>query len=244
MLQRYGLIVAALGASACASTAASSSETPPPNASRSAPLPMESVEDQMHEQFAALKKVQDALIQGDLAAARSHGAVLQRLTAEGVLGSWEERMRFVRARADLLVAAESPAEARHIATDLATYCADCHMVEADEALFAPGPQPVDDGTVRGRMARHAWAADALWLAIIAPSEDPWRDGLRVIAEPPPPPELLSADPARHADYARLGSRLTDLARRSANLPGQGDRAEAFADIIDVCAACHAISRPR
>lgn len=205
---------------------------------------MTTVDKHMHEQFVALREVQRALIMGDLTAARRHGEALQNLTAEGDPGPWEERMSFVRARADLLVDAETPAAARRITADLATYCADCHMVDADESAFIPGPQPPDDGTLASRMARHQWAADALWLGLLAPSAKPWRDGLAVMAAPPAAPAEISADPTRHADFERLGQRLVDLASRAGPLPGQGDRAEAFAEIIDVCAACHAISRPR
>ena len=224
--------------------APASPDTPPPGAARSAPMPMESVHDQMHDQFVALKGVHSALIAGDLATARRHGADLQRLTASGDLGSWEDRVSFVRARADELVAAETPGAARRVATNLATYCADCHMVEAKESVFVAGPMPDDDGSLRARMARHEWAAESLWLGLIAPSSDRWREGLTVIAAPPAAPEAISADPARRADFARLGQRLSDLSKQAAPLPGQGDRAEAFADIMDVCAACHAISRPR
>jgi hypothetical protein len=122
-----------------------SPEAPPPGASRSAPMPMESVHDQMHEQFVAVKGVHSALIGGDLATARRYGTELQRLTASGELGAWEDRISFVRERADRLVAAETPAAARRVATELATYCADCHMFEAKESLFVAGPTPADDG---------------------------------------------------------------------------------------------------
>ncbi len=223
--------------------APASPETPPPGAARSAPMPLESVNDQMHDQFAAMKGVHTALIAGDLATAKRHGADLQRLTATGELGAWEARISFVRERADLLVAAETPAAARRVATELATYCADCHMFNAAESLFVAGPLPDDDGSLRVRMARHQWASESLWLGLIAPSSDRWREGLAVIASPPAEPESIGADPVRRADFERLAQRLADLAKQAAPLPGQGDRAQALADIMDVCAACHVMSRP-
>jgi cytochrome c553 len=244
-IKHVGLLASLiLGAATCGGGTPSPSERPPRGASRSAPVPMETIDSQMHEQFAALRDVHGALIRGDLALARQHGAVLQRLTAEGELGVWEDRVSFVRERADLLVAAETPAAARLVATELATYCADCHMFEADPSLFVPAPEPPDDGTLDRRMARHEWAAEALWLGLIAPSTERWREGLAIMAKEPPAPDSIRVAPERQADVARLGARLSDLAARSAGLPGQGDRARAFADIIDVCASCHAIALAR
>ncbi len=245
-MTRLQLLAGLLFAFGCHEGTRAPESPPAPSSGESPPAPqrMKTVDEHMHEQFVALKDVQKALIMGDLAAARRHGETLQNLTAEGDPGPWEERMSFVRERAGRLVAAETPAAARRLTAELATYCADCHMVDADESLFVPDAQPPDDGTLAARMARHQWGADAMWLGLIAPSSDPWRDGLAVMAAVPAAPAEISSDPTRHADFERLGRRLADLASRAGPLPGQGDRAEAFADIIDVCAACHAISRPR
>lgn len=72
-------------------------------------MPMESVHDQAHARFSEVRAVHAALVPGDLALAKQHGAALQRLTAEGELGGWD------RDRAEAFA-------------DTMDVCASCHAI--------------------------------------------------------------------------------------------------------------------
>ena len=75
------------------------------------------------------------------------------------------------------------------------------------------------------MAKHAWATDRLWEAVIGNDDDRWRRGLAVLADSP-----IS------------GSALQSLARdqlAAATLPPDSDaRAIAYGKLLLVCAGCH------
>jgi cytochrome c553 len=147
----------------------------------------------------------------------------------------------MREQALRLASTTSAPEARRLSTELATACSDCHMVNARSARFQTPPEPAEDGSLRGAMAHHRWAAETMWIGLVAPSTDLWREGLEAMTARPVPSSAFQRQ-EREADIERLRRRLIALASRSGRLPGQGDRSRRLAEIMDVCAACHAIAR--
>jgi hypothetical protein len=240
------LIGIALATMTSAVTCARTADVPPAAPAPAAPEPARGTEAdalgaRMHTHFALVTEIHRSLIAGDLPAARDRARNLSRMEATAELGQWQDRVRFVREQVARLAAATTAHEARRLSTELATFCADCHMVSAQPSRFRMPPEPPSDGSLHATMARHEWAAESMWLGVIAPSTELWRDGLDAI-------EILPADSAavagheRSRDFERLGRRLSALASRSRKLPGQGDRAIRLAEIMQVCAACHAITR--
>ncbi|HEY8142511.1 MAG TPA: hypothetical protein VIG06_07570 [Kofleriaceae bacterium] len=199
-----------------------------------------SVSQQMHGHFRAIRSIYHALLVDDLATAKAHARELSRLPDRTGSQEWDDAARFVRAEADRVVGAGDPNEARSLSTGMATFCADCHMFRAEPVVFRPAVLPPDDGSLAAAMARHEWAADTMWLGVIAPSTDLWRNGLAEMASVP----KLIGRGERAAEVDTLRARLDALAKGSSELGGQGDRARRLAEIMDVCAACHAITRPR
>jgi hypothetical protein len=220
----------ALLAAGCGS--AQEAEPEPP------PIAPEAVSRQMHANFAALRDVYRALLVDDVAAARARAREFARMPTTGASREWDQAARYLRGQASRLVAARDAHQARALATETATYCADCHMFQARPSDFRAAPPPPDDGTLRGAMARHAWASDTLWLGVVAPSTDLWRQGLAEMASAP----RLAGRGPRAAEVDVLGARLAALASGSSQVRGQNDRAARLAEVMDVCAACHAITR--
>jgi hypothetical protein len=240
------LIGIALAAMASAVTCARTAGVPPAAPAAAAPESARGTEAdalgaRMHTHFALVTEIHRSLIAGDLTAARDRARKLSRMEATAELGQWQDRVRFVRKQAAQLASATTAHEARRLSTELATFCADCHMASAQPSRFRMPPKPTSDGSLHAAMARHQWAAESMWLGVIAPSTELWRDGLEAI-------EILPADFAvvagheRDRDFERLDRRLAALASRSRKLPGQGDRAIRLAEIMQVCATCHAMTR--
>lgn len=227
-------------------TCARTTDTPPatPNLAATEPAraaDADSLHTRMHAHFALVTEIHGALIAGDLPAARDRARRLSRMEATAELGQWQDRVRFVREQAARLAAATSAHEARRRSTELATFCADCHMVSAEPSRFRLPPRPVSDGSLRATMTRHEWAAESMWLGVLAPSTELWREGLDAIELLPVDSSAVAGD-ERRRDFERLNRRLAVLASRSQELPGQGDRAIRLAEIMQVCAACHALTR--
>jgi mono/diheme cytochrome c family protein len=192
----------------------------------------------MHGNVTAIRDIFRALLFDDLASAKSRARDLAGMAIGSGSPEWDDAARLLRAQAARLADARDANQARSLATATATYCADCHMFRAEPDQFRPASPPAADGSLRGAMARHAWAADTMWLGVIAPSTDLWRQGLAELAAAP----QLSARGERAREVAILRARLRALASRSGDLRGQGDRAARLAEVMDVCAACHAITR--
>lgn len=235
------VLAMAVATAACDRTAGPAPADPASHSSDTASAPpANALNEQMHAHLGAIREIHLALIRGDLEAARDRARHLSRMSAEGELGAWERPVQFVREQALRLASTTHPRDARHLSTELATVCADCHMVHARDSRFDVPPPPADDGSLRGSMARHQWAADAMWIGLVAPSTEIWQQGLDAIAALP----LSSPVFAGYENTAALElqrQRLIALATRNRRLPGQGDRARRLARIMDVCAGCHAIT---
>jgi cytochrome c553 len=195
----------------------------------------------MHGHFRAIRSIHRALLLGDLSRARRRARSLERVFAAGELTAWEPRVMRIRSTAGRLASATSARSARSLITTMATQCADCHADTADPSRFIWPAEPSDDGSAPARMARHEWAAETIWMGLVAPSGERWREGLDVLAEAPLLPEAMSDDRARYAEIDRLSRRLAGRATRARVLQSAPERAAAFADMMGVCAACHAIT---
>lgn len=206
---------------------------PPPPPSR--PV---AVSHLMHTHFAAVRDIYRALLVDDLATARARAGDIARMPAIHASREWQDAARFLRAQAVRLADAPDANQARSLATGMATYCADCHMFQARRTAFEPDPAPANDGSVQAAMERHAWGAQTMWLGVIAPSTDLWREGMAQLAAAP----RVGVRGDRERDVAILNARLSALATNNHLLGGQGDRARRLAEVLDVCAACHAITR--
>jgi len=192
----------------------------------------------MHLHLRAVRDIYHALLVDDLETARGRAREVARMPGRTGSEEWDRAARFFRDQADRLAKAPDANQARSLATETATFCADCHMAGADPAKFRPAPIPRDDGSVAAAMARHDWGAETMWLGVIAPSSDLWREGLQELAASP----RVDVAGERAREVAILNARLGALARGSSELRGQGDRARRLAEVLDVCAACHAITR--
>lgn len=234
------LATVALGSALPGCTRPGPAPRDPPAADRSAELTPLDV--RMHANISSVRTIHAALLRNDLERAREQARRLSRLDPGGEVGKWAEPTRFLRDQAGRIARAHDAGEARRLATELAVTCADCHMVYAREATFRMPPMPEGDGSLTSAMARHEWAAERMWLGIIAPSTALWSSGLEAITDVP-----LDRDPeltrAARLQAERFRRRLVALREsHDRDLAGQNDRARRLAAVLDVCAGCHAATR--
>jgi hypothetical protein len=99
-------------------------------------------------------------------------------------------------------------------------------------MFDKSPAvPPDRPTLDARMARHRWAADRLWEAVVGDDDDAWQEGLDVLAAPP-----LALD-AERVPFSRQLQRLAKSGRLTKR--PITNRAATYAEILVTCAGCHA-----
>lgn len=141
----------------------------------------------------------------------------------------------VRRRALDLSRAKTLDEAFRLEARLVLACASCHTDTGVVPDLAAAPQlPPDRDTLEARMARHLWAADRLWVGIVADSPDAWTTGIDVLATGSRAwPTLTSAQ----TPFAKRFQRTAETARR-AKAPTTSSRATTYGELLSICASCH------
>ncbi len=206
------------------------------------PVDPEPLHTRMHAHFSSLREVHRALLFNDLKKARRAARDLSEMATPGGLPGWESSVARIRETARRLARARSATSARRLVADLAVQCGDCHEDSADVSRFTGESEPFDDGSAAGRMARHEWAAGAVWLGLVGPSPDLWEGGLSALAAPPLLPDAFTDDRARYGKVEVLSRRMAALAARARLLDDEDAQAAAFADLLAVCAGCHQLTR--
>lgn len=172
------------------------------------------VASEMHDRYAAASAARDAVVAGQLEAARAAGAALAAAEPLPALPlGWAPRMAAMDSAGSAVArAADLPAAAAAVAA-LGGVCGACHAALEAGPSAAP-PEAGGDA--------HAPAAEALWIGLVTAQDDPWVRGSGAIAgELAGPPEAAAA--------------LSAAARAAGTRPG----AQAYAGLLQTCAGCHA-----
>lgn len=189
----------------------------------------------MRMHFGDLRMVEHLLIAGKLDEGRSLAYLLTRPATDAGLTRLDERSRRVTEAARELTGAPSVNQALRQLARVAVECAGCHVDAGSTPAFASPRPPADEPTAEARMARHAWAAERLWEAILGADDARWRGGLAALADAPLPPDVLS-------NAGTLGRDLQTYARAQLDTRGSASlesRGIAYGEILVLCARCHA-----
>jgi cytochrome c553 len=193
----------------------------------------------MHGNFDLLRAIERLLIRGRLEDAARLATAIAEVPDAPAHGSYAAHAVRVRDRAAAVARATALDQACALDAQLAAACGDCHVESGAAPMFRQFPPlPADLPTVAGRMARHRWAADRLWEAMIGGADEPWKAGLDVLAAAP----LEFADRPDRAPLARALHQLAVTARK--RLDVRDRRATAYGELLAACAACHTAPPPR
>jgi hypothetical protein len=187
----------------------------------------------MHENFGLIRQIERLLVHGKLDAARELARAMAEAPDEPGLAPFAVQATRVRERAAAMAAAKSTDAALRAEARVAEACASCHVdagVRADVA--SPATPPLDRPTIEARMARHLWASQRLWEAMLGDDDAAWRDGLDVLAATP----LPAVATGERAPLAKQLQRQAVDSRRHLEL---ADRATAYGELLVTCAGCHA-----
>jgi hypothetical protein len=237
-LRISALIIASLAASASGGMAPPAATSTPqavaPDAARTARM-------QVH--FTQAMVVHEAVIRGDLPAARESASRLASPESPGALPEgWAPYVAVMHEAARRTAAASSVLEAAMGTAAMLKTCGDCHRgVGTMPAAPLDAPGSAVRGVV-GHMLAHQHAADQMLQGLVVPSSTLWRAGAAGLSTPP----LASADLPRDA---KLGpeakaseGRIHVLAGQAGRVDEPGARAVFYAQILARCADCHASHR--
>lgn len=181
----------------------------------------------MQPHFFRAGLVHDAVVHGSLERAREPaGWLAQQPIPPDLPPESETFVAELQSAAAAVRDAATLDEAGLATARMAGACGACHR------RFDGGPEvmplPSQDG-----MLAHLWAAERLWQGLIAPSDESWMAGARLMetvsftgsAEPPP----------GIADLVRAAHESGSAARTAER---QSERAEVYGSLLETCAECH------
>ena len=192
----------------------------------------------MGEHFWELADAHDAAIEGNLDGIRE--ATRWLADHDPVEGLPEAGLPYVAAlRAESARTAEAAnlAEAATGLSRVAASCGACH-----QALEVPLPTVVDQDPPGGddlgsQMSTHIRAADLMWEALIAPSEDAWQSGIALLSSVDVLPSAVTDTP----EEEQVVSDLLDRVRAVAEAGGAtdaGERPALYGQLVATCGQCH------
>ena len=202
----------------------------------------EDLRDEMDEHWEQSTAVRDALIHGDLRRAQKQaGRLADRLplVIPRAAGISQES---VRGRAEAIAQAQDVAAASEQLGYLAQACGECHTSVGVELRLEEAPRPSLEHDLVSEMARHQWAAEQMWMGLVAGQPERFELAVGVLG-----PATLSVsrldvrvgDGDREA--GRLERRVHALAKVS-SAPSQRAQPSLYGQIIATCATCHEVRR--
>jgi len=192
----------------------------------------------MRDHHDRITRARDAIIRGDLEAAREPMDWLgQHDTHPGV--PEEARPYILEMKGAARVAAGASTidgVAVGLAT-VATICGECHARLDLGPRFEPVEMPPAEAGVAWHMARHRWAADRMWEGMIAASDDLWVAGVGGLKEDPLREEELHGGEMSEDERA-VATWLHDMATFGEQMEGSMARSAFYGALLSKCSDCH------
>ncbi|MEL6759227.1 MAG: hypothetical protein AAFP04_02385 [Myxococcota bacterium] len=202
-----------------------------PNGSADLPRKLE-----MHQRFVALGAIQDAIVDGDLAMAKTYAVAIQAGDFSRAPFQWLPHIDDFKTGAIDVEGSGSLGQAAQGAVNMATACGECHRSNDAGVTFADGGDPPEDQP----MLQHAWAVDRMWEGLVAPSDNLWLVGAKSLTGADLETRGLKDETSRSV-VKRLASEVRSQGRRASRQVGDA-RAETMARILETCAQCHSLVR--
>jgi hypothetical protein len=192
----------------------------------------------MHQRFEASRRMQLAIALGKLDLARVEAATIASLDEPDMLPEWRPYVENIRAAARNIRDTQDTIGAARASAVLARECAKCHEASKSKVVLPAEQQPPADDRLASQMFLHQWAAARMWDGLIAPSDERWRQGAKLLAEAP----LAITAESGALGIADDVSRVRLLAKRAQDSTSQDEHAEIYGELLTRCSHCHSVIR--
>jgi cytochrome c553 len=191
----------------------------------------------MHDRYDRVEVVRDALIVGDLVAAKRLARGLDQPVAAAELPEAAQGLRdAVPVRAKAFLGAGSVPQGARAFAQVMLACGSCHTAAGVRWSFDEPAWPEGDELAE-HMGRHAWAVDRMWEGLMLGDEERFDLGARRFVEAPLTGEVPVAD-EHPPGLSAIAARLHRRARQAVRAKGMGERAAIYGDVLAACAQCH------
>jgi hypothetical protein len=188
--------------------------------------------------FGKVRELEEALIRGDLEAAKAAAQwIADHQETAGLPAGTESYVTATRNAARAVAASASLGNAGMAAAFAVAACGECHaaakvtpkMPEVSAPPTAPGTPAL--------MLGHQHAVDLMYRGMVGPSDTLWKQGA----------EALKGSPVSDKDRAKASkeivafeTRVHEVAGRAAQAADAGARIAIYGELIGGCASCHAM----
>lgn len=235
LIAMSALIVALAGATARgrAADAPQPQQQPPP------PMSLERLVEMRHH-YIQVSLVHEAVIRGDLPAARTAAREMTRTpNPPGTLSQSVPFVLAINAAARRVVAAATLTAAASATVAMLQQCAECHQAVGVHPAPSAPRQPNVGGLV-GHMLEHQRAADLLLQGLIVPSASQWTQGAEALRAAPLRSGDLPPDRRLNANLKLADDRVHQLAARADKASDPTTRGAVYTDLLTTCAQCHSL----
>lgn len=231
------LALVACGGSGQPGAKPAESAAPPPAAS----APAAAAKTYMTDHYSRATTIQEAVIRGDLDAAREPARwIAEHQELAGLPATVQPQVDGMRNAAKAMAQATDLKSAASATATIAVACGKCHTAMGIRPTLAPVAQTVKPESPANPMQDHLRAMDLLYDGLIGPSDESWTKGAEALKvsrltakEPPKDPKLAKEMQVQETRIHALANR----ARQSTDLAA---RAAIYGEFIASCTRCHVL----
>jgi hypothetical protein len=191
----------------------------------------------MADHFAKVREIEEAVIRGDLDAAKAPAQwIVDHQEVTGPAGT-EQPLKEMKAAARSVATAENIDNAAIAAANVVGACGHCHAAMKVEPKLPAVAEETGRTERQRHMREHQAAIDRMYRGLIAPVSSEWIKGA----------EALKAAPLRDKAFTDITkesvaaeARVHELAERAIKAPDQSSREVIYGTIIGSCASCHGL----
>jgi hypothetical protein len=194
----------------------------------------------MPEHFGQTAALEQAVIRGDLSAAKASANELAQHRPDRYPEPWAPFVLGMRALAEDAARAEDLDTIAAATGQMLGSCGSCH-----EALGATVASPVEpeppasEEDIAAMMQRHRWATTRLRAGVIEPSSSAWTQGVEASGSLPMAtcPEDMGGE--REVDIEAVRDRFHAVQEEARAVTSLEGRASVYGRLLGTCAGCHA-----
>lgn len=229
----FMILSVAFAVSACGGSAPPASEQP---VAAAPAQPSVDTAARMAGHFGKVRELEEAIIRGDLDAAKAAAKwIAEHQEAAGLPAGTESYVTATTNAAGAVAASASLGNAGVAAAFAVAACGECHarakVTPKMPEVSAPAARP---GTA-GHMLAHKYAVDLMYRGMVGPSDTLWKQGAEALKGAP----LTDKDLTKASrEIVASEARVHDLAGRAAQAADAGSRIAIYGELIGGCASCH------
>ena len=195
------------------------------------PSPDEAAPSHMYAHYAQVGEIQDAVVAGDIDAARAPARWLASHAGDQFGAAGEDALNMMRTEAGMIETMPDIVEIGRSVARMGAACGDCHTATGGGPRITVGESPPPSANLEPHMLRHAWGADRLWEGLFAPSDAAWATGTGALIS-------MALDFGDNVQVARLAESVHELSQQARSAKDPQERARIYGDFLETCAKCH------